>query len=96
MNEEEKAALQHSSLSGPQDRITEAEKAEMRRRLAELAGQPVTVPVALQEQPIRIATPDGEVRFTIKMTAEIRDGEVYVTADVPEDTIEYLLHEEKP
>ena len=55
----------------------------------ELHEEPVTVPVALQEQPVRIAIPGGEVRFTITMTAEVRDGEVYVTADVPENTIEY-------
>ncbi len=57
----------------------------------ELHEEPVTVPVALQEQPIRIAIPGGEVRLTIEMTAEIRDGEIYVTADVPENTIEYHL-----
>lgn len=76
--------------NSPQDRSTEAEKAEARCRLG-LEEEPVTVPVVLQEQPIRIAIPDGEVQFTIKMTATIRDGEVYVTADVPEDTIKYQL-----
>jgi hypothetical protein len=58
-----------------------------------MTEEELTVPVVLQKQDIRIAIPAGDmlaVEFTITMNATVRDGEIYVTADVPEDTIRYL------
>lgn len=51
------------------------------------------IPVVLQAQKIRSAIPGGEVQFEIKMDAAIVDGAIRVTADVPEDTIEYQWDE---
>lgn len=53
-----------------------------------------TPTVVLQAQTFAIAIPGpggGKVEFEVRMHATVRDGEVQVTPDIPEETISWII-----